>query len=858
VNPARILFAAGARDLHPVIPPGATLSSKSRIKLDQVGKIPGLRNGRGKWHGYNWREAQPATQAALTCWLRDWNASIGLRARNFPGVDIDVLDPELAAAIQQLAFDTLGPAPVRVGNPPKALLPYRLAGEPFTKIVLDLSKNGAPVGKIEVLGDGQQYVVEGIHPKTQRPYTWDREPTSLTPVTREKIEAFLDALRTTLKARGYTVLGEERRRSRGTNTEPDRAPSLELVREAVRAIPNEDQYTSRDEWLRIIMAIKGACEGTDFEEHGEELAQEWSTKWPGGNDPEYVATTYRENRPKSGWHTLRAEAEKHGAPLALLEAIAAFSAAPLPDLAADSATRRPVIRIRPELNAVTDEAINAINARPDLGVYSRGRQVVEVTPDNPESAPWLRREGGAPVIATVNEIRMRALMDAAAQWLKRSRNGWVPAMPPSDIAAQILARTVPPFRPLVGVIDSPTLRPDGSLITEPGWDPVTGLLYAPLRTDWPAIPENPTREDAQVAVATLLEPVRDFPFKAETDRAAFVAVILTLIGRHLIAGPTPWFVIGAPTPATGKSLLTKIIGLIGTGREPPATSLPSSRDELSKHILSVALEGRPLILLDNLAGVVSSDTLAGILTASSWSGRLLGQNVTAEVPLNTVWLGNGNNLTFGNTLGRRVIPIDMDAGMESPEDRDGFKYPDLAGHVGKVRPQLVAAALTLLKGFLLAGRPGHGKPKMGSYEAWDDLIRAVVIWAGLDDPAGADDPSKARGRIRAAGDDDRERYGALLTALAQECPEGFTSAEALQRGQVSDTLRSALDGGAGGRQGRVADSRSLGNTLRALKDRPVNGFVLRRRGVDRNGIAFWKVEAAGSAGSAGSDSNEPE
>jgi hypothetical protein len=78
------------------------------------------------------------------------------------------------------------------------------------------------------------------------------------------------------------------------------------------------------------MAMKGACEGTDFEEIGEELAQEWSSKWSGRNDPVYDSKTYRENRPKAGWRVLTAEVEKHaGVSLRLEEAQAVFGASPL-------------------------------------------------------------------------------------------------------------------------------------------------------------------------------------------------------------------------------------------------------------------------------------------------------------------------------------------------------------------------------------------------------------------------------------------------------------------------------------------------------------------------------------------------
>ena len=53
--------------------------------------------------------------------------------------------------------------------------------------------------------------------------------------------------------------------------------------------------------------------------------------------------------------------------------------------------------------------------------------------------------------------------------------------------------------------------------------------------------------------------------------------------------------------------------------------------------------------------------LAAALTATEWKDRILGRTEVVTVPLRTTWLATGNNLTFKRTLGRRVIPIDLDS-----------------------------------------------------------------------------------------------------------------------------------------------------------------------------------------------------
>ena len=255
---------------------------------------------------------------------------------------------------------------------------------------------------------------------------------------------------------------------------------------------------------------------------------------------------------------------------------------------------RPKILVRQELTAVTDKAIKAVAARLDLGVYVRGRILVTVGRDGSSRERWLRRPPGALVIVPIGQARMLAILDTAANWRKwnESKQVEVPQRPPSWVATQILARLDWPYWYLEAVIETPTLRPDGSIIATPGWDEATGLLYEPMPgIEWPTVPDEPTWDDVRQAVTALLDPVADFPFVAETDRAGYVAAILTILARHMIDGPTPMFPIRAPTPGTGKTLLAEVIGLIGTGREPPAMTMTYESEELRKRITSLAIAG---------------------------------------------------------------------------------------------------------------------------------------------------------------------------------------------------------------------------------------------------------------------------
>ena len=74
-------------------------------------------------------------------------------------------------------------------------------------------------------------------------------------------------------------------------------------------------------------------------------------------------------------------------------------------------------------------------------------------------------------------------------------------------------------------------------------------------------------------------------------------------------------------------------------------------------------------------------------------------------------LATGNNLRVAADMTRRVIKCRLDAGVEQPEKR-AFKF-DCVQEAREHRGALVAAALTILRAFVVAGRPGNGlRPRL--------------------------------------------------------------------------------------------------------------------------------------------------
>lgn len=126
-----------------------------------------------------WQKRTTTTPDDLESWQKLYpNAkSTGVLTRLMPTLDADIKDQKAAEAIEAMVrerFEDRGCILVRIGNAPKRAIPFR-TDTPFKKIVVNLvAPGGKPEDgeKIELLGNGQQVVVAGIHPDTKRPYEW--------------------------------------------------------------------------------------------------------------------------------------------------------------------------------------------------------------------------------------------------------------------------------------------------------------------------------------------------------------------------------------------------------------------------------------------------------------------------------------------------------------------------------------------------------------------------------------------------------------------------------------------------------------------------------------------------------------
>jgi hypothetical protein len=280
------------------------------------------------------------------------------------------------------------------------------------------------------------------------------------------------------------------------------------------------------------------------------------------------------------------------------------------------------------------------------------------------------------------------------------------------------------------------MRPDGSILSEPGYDAATRLLVDP-RVEVLPIPEAPSLEDARRALALLTDLLHDFPIVA-SGRSTWLAGLFTFFGREMFEGPTPAMIFDSNNPGTGKGLLTHIMGLICMGESVPAYTFIDDEVELRKRVTSILIQGKGLVLIDNVPTTAKfgvGPTWNSLLTATTFADRELGASKSLDLPNRSVWLVTGVNVDVAGDCTRRFITCRMETDLEHPEERDpsSYMHPDLVGYVREHRPELIQAVLTILRAWVVAGRL-EPSISLGSYETWSQTICACIEWLGLPSP----------------------------------------------------------------------------------------------------------------------------
>jgi len=501
--------------------------------------------------------------------------------------------------------------------------------------------------------------------------------------------------------------------------------------------------------------------------------------------------------------------------------------------AGDALRNEPEIFIGIDESRVVRETITALTY--DGEIYQRGGVLVRVRRDA-IVADGVVRPAGSPTIQVLPAANLRERMTRVARFTKiNARGNEVPSHPAAWLVSAVdVHGDWPDIRPLTAISDAPVLRPDGT-ISRAGYDPATGVLFESKQT-FPPVPERPTIDDARRALDELTEVVCDFPFARPEHKAVWLAGLLTPAARFAFTGPAPLFLVDSNIAGAGKGLLVHTIGRISTGRDVAVSAYAHVGDELRKRITSIALAGDRMVLLDNLEGAFGNATLDRLLTATYWKDRILGRNEECNLPLTTTWYATGNNVAIAADTARRVIHVRLDTMNEHPDQRTGFRHPNLLKWVDKNRPRLLTAALTILSAYFKAGCPAQDLPPYGSFEGWSDLVRQAIVWVGLSDPC------LTRAKLMESADVTAGSLSQLIEAWREyarlfHVGGGLRVSEMLNRLYPSERhqtppdaasveMRAAIEAVTGASATKPPTAKQVAGRLRFFRRRPTDGYFL--------------------------------
>jgi hypothetical protein len=368
---------------------------------------------------------------------------------------------------------------------------------------------------------------------------------------------------------------------------------------------------------------------------------------------------------------------------------------------------------------------------------------------------------------------------------------------PDKVARQVLAGAAVDtshtlnLRPIEAVSHTPVVRRDGSILDTPGYDAETRLLYLPdPDLVIPPVPERPSADEVAGARELVLRLVEGFPWVSDHDRANYLGYLLLPLLRPMYPPPYRLLILGAHQPGSGKSLLAKVLRLIHGGVLRP--EMPHDDAELSKSITSILSQTTaPYVCFDNVTGTVKSSRLAALLTSAKHSDRVLCSTNETELVNDRIWMITANNAVLGGDLVRRAVWSMIDPGRPHPELRPAsyFTIPALAAYVTAHRGEILAALLTLIRAWVVAGKPLAA----GEEETADDFgpsnaaLRGILAHAGI--PGRFDHPDS---RVQKFGQDDEEWSHFLesidATMGAEWTEAGWTAKELLEKIEDTDNF----------------------------------------------------------------------
>ena len=385
----------------------------------------------------------------------------------------------------------------------------------------------------------------------------------------------------------------------------------------------------------------------------------------------------------------------------------------------------------------------------------QGQALVEVTPDN--IAAWLATRVTWQNAAGDNPKAARTPVNTVKLWLA------------DEATLPVLRRVFPLVR---GVLVRPGLRAEDETPEEVfpcvlhmrnGYDPESCFYLVATPEDtgissqvsrfaqaaWQHVQGMPKKKAVHtlhmLAVALWrhvgVEIFADFQFNSPEDAIAARAMLFAPLIAPLVPA-TPLFVVDAPQPQAGKSTLAKSLAAVWGGAY-ELGGIMDNEEKFEKELGSAFADGRPLVLLDNVANRLESPFLARLLTSPRETRvRKLGRNATMLPPQGLTMYMTANAAELQEELLRRSVYVRLSAPDPLFADRRQYRHRDLPQwcktHAAGLRTmlyQIVALWVTAgCPAWTMAGFLPNTAP-FPSFESWADVTLSLLVWSSASLPA---------------------------------------------------------------------------------------------------------------------------
>ena len=302
--------------------------------------------------------------------------------------------------------------------------------------------------------------------------------------------------------------------------------------------------------------------------------------------------------------------------------------------------------------------------------------------------------------------------------------------PDQAVVAAAIVGGIQTFLPLIKIVESPFFDRSGRLVCTPGYDRETAIWYEPFDESL-KIDLNPSQKKVDKAMKFLWEEFFcEFAFADQTAIAHSFCALFQPFISEFIASPAPAYLFSANRSGSGKTYLADCIARVFSARG--AHNVPESaknEEEVRKNLDAGLLQGRMAIILDNIETRMRWPWFQGYLTSPVINPRTLGKSETTAIINRHWWAITANTpILYVDTV-RRTVPIKLQLNLEDPSDRT-FKREDLQAWVDENRSKLITCCVTILQGWIKAGRKLSGH-SLTSFSRWAKVMGGICQWLEL-------------------------------------------------------------------------------------------------------------------------------